>query len=170
MLDPLLRDLKWLGKSEAAILEVWLELAMRRGALLLAAILIGAFGLAMLDLAGFFALQASWGAIDAAAMVGVGDIALAGALVFLAGRSTAGARPDFALEVRREAMAAITSDAAALEAPLVELRGDIRATRDSVRAFLRNPLGIAGAELLVRTLLALIRALKTPAKPDATAP
>jgi len=44
----------------------------------LLASLIGAFGLAMLNLAGFYALQVSWGAVDAAAIVGAVAIVLAG--------------------------------------------------------------------------------------------
>lgn len=160
MFDALLRDLRLLGKAEALILNAGLELALRRGALLLLASLIAAFGLAMLDVAAFFALRANWGAIDAAAAVGVADIAIAGALAILASRSGAGPGLDFALEVRREALAAIASDAAALRAPLDELRSDIRGMSDSVRGFLHNPLGGASGKLLIPAILALIRSLR----------
>jgi hypothetical protein len=146
------------------------NLALRRGALLLLASLIGGFGLAMLNLAGFYALQASWGAIDAAAIVGVADILLAGALAVLASRSIPGPELDFALEVRREAMAAIANDAAALEAPFAGLPADIRGLGDSVRGFLHNPLGAAGGKLLIPALVALIRALRSRKAPDPSTP
>ena len=56
MFDAILHDLRLLWKSEALIVNVWVNLALRRGTLLLLASLIGAFGLAMLTLAGFYAL------------------------------------------------------------------------------------------------------------------
>jgi len=151
------------------IVNVWVNSALRRGALLLLASLIGAFGLAMLNLAGFYALQASWGAVDAAAIVGVADIFLAGALAVVASRSTPGPELDFALEVLREAMAAITNDAAGLEAPFAGLRADIRGVGDSLRGFPHNPLGAAGDKLLIRAVLVLIRGLRSAKAPDATA-
>ena len=86
MFDAILHDLRLLWKSEALIVNVWVNLALRRGTLLLLASLIGAFGLAMLNLAGFYALQPSWGVVDAAAIVGVADIILAGALAVVASR------------------------------------------------------------------------------------
>ena len=163
MFDAILHDLRLLWKSEALIVNVWVNLALRRGTLLLLASLIGAFGLAMLNLAEFYALQPSWAAVDAAAIVGVADIILAGALAVVASRSTPGSELDFALEVRREAMAAITNDAVMLQAPFEGLRADIR-------GFLHNPLGAAGSKLLIPAVVALIRALRShKTTPDTTA-
>jgi hypothetical protein len=161
MFDAILHDLRLLWKSEALIVNVWVNLALRRGTLLLLASLICAFGLAMLNLAGFYALQPSWGAVDAAAIVGVADIILAGALAVVASRSTPGSELDFALEVRREAMAAITNDAVLWQAPFEGLRADIRGVGNSVRGFLHNPLGAAGGKLLIPAVVTLIRALRS---------
>ena len=122
MFDAILHDLRLLWKSEALIVDVWVNLALRRGTLLLLASPIGAFGLAMLELGWVLCVTAELGVVDAAAIVGVADIILAGALAVVASRSTPGSELDFALEVRREAMAAITNDAVVLQAPFEGLR------------------------------------------------
>ena len=159
MFDTLVRDLRLLGKAEALIVSVWLSLAMRRGTLLLLASLIAAFGLAMLDMAAYYALAASWGAVDGAAIVGTANIILAAGLAVVAIRSAPGVELDFALEVRREAMAAITKDAGALQAPLEALRADIQGVGTQVRGLLHNPLAAAGTQLLIPAVTAIVRAL-----------
>ena len=59
MFDAILHDLRLLGKSEALIVNVWVNLVLRRGPLLFLASLIGSYGLAMLNLAGFYPLSQS---------------------------------------------------------------------------------------------------------------
>jgi hypothetical protein len=168
MFDTLVRDLRLLGKAEALIVSVWLSLALRRGTLLLLASLIAAFGLVMLDMAGYYALAASWGAVDAAAIVGTADMVLAAGLAIVAIRSAPDVELDFALEVRREAMAAITKDAGALKAPLEALRADIQGVGAQVRGLLHNPLGAAGTQFLIPAVMAIVRALGKSKHTDPT--
>ena len=122
MFDAILHDLRLLWKSEALIVDVWVNLALRRGTLLLLASPIGAFGLAMLNLAGFYALQPSWEWSTRRLSSALQTSFSQGLWRSLRADRTPGSELDFALEVRREAMAAITNDAVVLQAPFEGLR------------------------------------------------
>jgi hypothetical protein len=69
MIDHLLRDLQVLRKADLLIAKIWLNVLVRRIGLVALAGLIAVFGLGMANVAGFYALQASIGAVWAATVV-----------------------------------------------------------------------------------------------------
>jgi hypothetical protein len=93
--------------------------------------LIGAFGLLMLGVAVFFALEKIWGPVWASAAVGGFNIVLAAILVLVAGRMQPGRELDLATEVRDAAVDAVTGDLRAVEADLAALAHAIRHPFDS---------------------------------------
>ena len=85
MMDGLIRNLRLLWNAESVIGKIWLNVMIRRFSLFLFAALIAVFGLGMMNLAGFYALQGSVGSVWAAAIVAVADFVLA-STVLLAGK------------------------------------------------------------------------------------
>ena len=63
MIDHLLRDFQVRRKADFLIEKIWLNLPVRRFGLFAFAGLIAVFGLGMANVAGFYALQASVGAV-----------------------------------------------------------------------------------------------------------
>ncbi len=116
------------------------QLAARSGLTAFAG-LIGAFGLLMLDVAAFFALEAVWGPVWSAASVGVFNILLALILIFIAGRVKPGRELDLAAEVRDAAVDTVVADLHGIEADLAALAHAIRHPLNStVIAGLATPL------------------------------
>ncbi len=76
----------------------------RRLGLLAFAGLIAVFGLAMANVAGFYALQVSVGSVWAAAAVALVDFAIAAIVALLARASAPGPELELALDVRRMAV------------------------------------------------------------------
>jgi hypothetical protein len=82
--------LRILLRAEALIAEAKLRGLMRRGGLMAGAGVVALFALAMLNVAGFFALQPAWGPAWAALVVAVADlvVALVIALIAMASRQS----------------------------------------------------------------------------------
>ena len=66
MIDNIVRDLQVLGKADSLIGKIWLNVMARRFGLFALAGLVAVFGLGMANVAGFYALQQSWGPVWAA--------------------------------------------------------------------------------------------------------
>src|SRR5690606_20754306 len=124
------------------------HLAARSGLMAVAA-LIGIFGLAMLDLAGYFELEPKLGRVGAAAIVGFGELIPAAILFFVAARVRAGRDLELAQASQKSALDALTNDAREIEA---DIRGLTR--------MVRNPLDSALPGLIMPLASTLIKALR----------
>jgi hypothetical protein len=146
-MERFIRSLKLLWKSERLLAEQQLKLATSRLGFSALAGLIAVFGLAMVNAAAFFALAPRWGQAWAALAVGLGDIALAAALVAYAQSLKPGTEIEIVKEVRDAALTDLEEEAALTQA-------EVAALRDEIRRFLRNPLDA----LLPEGVGALLRA------------
>jgi hypothetical protein len=115
------------------------QFAARSGLAAFAA-LVGGFGLLMLGLALFFALELVWGRVWAAVAVGVFNIALAVAIGAVAARLRPGRELAIATEVRDAAVENVTGDLRAVEEDMAALAHAVRHPLDSTIAGLATPL------------------------------
>ena len=104
MIDHLLRDLQVLRKADFLIAKIWMNVLLRRSGLFALAGLIAVFGLAMANVAGFYALQPSVGPVWAAAIVAAIDFVIAVIVLLAASRSQPGPEIELALGVRQMAL------------------------------------------------------------------
>lgn len=161
MIDNLVRDLRVLRKAESLIGRIWVTVIARRIGLLAFAGLISVFGLAMGNVAGFYALQPSVGPVWAAAIASIVDFALTAIVMLLARSAAPGPELDLALEVRTMAVEAIQADAGDLKATIEALGREIREARDSIVGFAHNPLDAAAQKLLIPAAISLIKGLRS---------
>ena len=160
MIDRLVRDLQALRKVDSLIGTIWLNVIARRHGLFVFAGLIAVFGLGMVNVAGFYALQTIVGQAWAAVIVAAGDFVLA-IIVFLIGKNAKPGRElELALDVRKTALEAIREDASDLKGTVDAFRQDIRDTRDSITRFVHNPLDAAAQKLLIPAVLSIIRGMR----------
>lgn len=128
-MEPLSRGLKALARADTLIATIWLTVAVRRAIVLGLAALVAALGFAMLNAAGYFALEPRLGAVWAALCVAGCDFAIAIVLAFIASLVRPGRDLDLALELHDHAVEHVSGLAAhplqlagrALIGPLVAL-------------------------------------------------
>jgi hypothetical protein len=161
MIDDFIRDLRLLLKADALIGKIWVRSMVRQFGLFAFAGLIAVFGLAMADVAGFYALQASLGPIGAAALMAIGDFVLA-AIVMLIGRnSQPGSEIDQAFDIRKMAIESLEVDARELKVTVDTLGQEIQGAKDSIVGFLQNPLDAAVQDLLIPAATSIIREFRS---------
>ena len=161
MIDHLLRDLQVLRKADFLIAKIWMNVLLRRSGLFALAGLIAVFGLAMANVAGFYALQPSVGSVWAAAIVAAIDFVIAGIVLLAASRSQPGPEIELALGVRQMALDSIQADARDLKLTLETVAGEVRNVRANITQFVHNPLDLAAQKLLVPAALSLLRGIRT---------
>ncbi len=161
MIDDLVRDLQVLWKADSLIGRIWLNVLARRLGLFIFAALIAVFGLGMANVAGFYALQPSFGFVWAAAIVAVVDFVLAAIVLSFGSRVQPGTELELALEVRKMAITSLQVDSADIKVAVESLSRDIRQTKDTIAGFVRDPLGGAAERLLVPAALSVLRGLRS---------
>ena len=161
MIDDLVRDFHLLSKADSLIGRIWLAVIARRLSLFLFAGLIGLFGLGMANIAAFYALQVSLDPVWAAAVVALGDFAVAAIVVWIARNSQPGPELELALGVRQMAVDSLQADAGELKLVIEGFGQEIRDTRDTIAAILHNPLDAAAEKLLIPAALSLLRGLRS---------
>lgn len=109
-LNAIFRHVRILWRAESLIVEIKLRSAMRRASLVAFAGLISVFGLAMLNVAAYFALAPLWGDALAMLAVGIADFIIAGILVAVASREPVGRDLEFATELRDQALEGIETE------------------------------------------------------------
>ncbi len=145
-LNAFLRHLRALWRAESTIAEIKLGLLAKRSGLMAFAGLIGAFGLAMLNVAAYFALAPVWGDVWALVAVAAADFIIAGILIVIASRQSKEPEIALASELRDQAIEAIELDA--------------RIAVDEVSGFVRRPVQFAGtaSAALISIVTAILRA------------
>jgi hypothetical protein len=161
MIDNLVRDLQVLWKAESLIGKIRLDVIVRRIGLFAFAGLIAAFGLGMANVAGFHAMQETFGPVWAAMIVAVSDLVLA-IVVMLLGRSIGpGPEMEMVLDVRRTAIEAIETDTRDMRIALDSIGMDVQHVRETISDFVHHPLGVAAENLLVPAVLSILRTFRS---------
>jgi hypothetical protein len=145
-LNAATRHLRALWRAERTIVEIKLGSFAKRAGLFVFAGLVGAFGLAFLNVAAYLALAPRYGDAWAMLIVAVVDLVLAGILGFLATRQSRDAEIALAGELRDQAVEALELDA--------------RIAIDDVAGFVRRPVQMAGSAsaALIAIITAILRA------------
>lgn len=150
MVERLVKHARVLWRAESILTEIRLKRMMTQSGLLALAALIAAFGLAMLNVAGFFWLEPGWGPAGAALWIGGADFVIALVLLLLALRAPAGREMELAMEVRQAAIDGLEDDARVLQAELLDLRS-------SLLGLVKHPLEAALTGLVVPLAGALLK-------------
>jgi hypothetical protein len=153
VLQRIFRHLRVLGRVESTIAHARFGLTMRRSVLYALAGLIAVFGLGMLNVAAFFALQSAWGPVWAAFAAALGDFVVAGVVVAIALTAKPGQHLNAALEMRQAALDGIDAEFAALQEPFAWLS---RAAHNSIDAAL--------PAILIPLVTAIVRGLRRKKK------
>lgn len=161
MIDNLVRDLQILRKADSLIGKIWVTVIARRFGLLAFAGLICTFGLAMVNVAALYALQAPIGSVWAAISVAAADFVIAAAVMLLARRCEPGPELQLALDVRRMAIESIQKDASDLKTTIDVLGQEIRDAKQTLVGFVHNPLDVAAQRLLIPAAISIVRGLRS---------
>ena len=154
-MERLIRNLHVLWRAESLIAGLKLRRASKRGILLICAGLVGLFGVAMLNVAGFFALQPGIGAVWTALLVAAADFLLA--LLTLVAARTVQADPELglAIETRDVALEELANELAAMQEQIRGAREDFASLKSTVTSFIHRPLDSP----LVALLLPLVKTI-----------
>jgi hypothetical protein len=166
MVDHLLHDLRVLRKADLLIGRIWLTVLARRVGFLALGALIAAFGLAMANLAGFYALQPPLGTPGAAAALAAGDLAIAAVLLWLGSTIRPGPEIEVALDVRTMAVEALEADTRDLKLMVDTIGQELNSVRTNIAHIVHNPLDLAAQKLLIPAALSLLRGLRSKSGQD----
>jgi hypothetical protein len=161
MIDNLARDLQLLQRADWLITKMWVNVAARHFGLFAFAGLVAVFGLGMMNVAGFYALQVVWGPVWAAAAVGIADFILASVVMLFGRNIEPGPELELALDVRKMAVAAIETDTQELKSTLDSFGEGVRRTKDTFSGLLEHPLDTATEKLLVPAALSMMKGLRS---------
>ena len=144
-LNAIFRHARVLWRAESLIIEIKLRSVLRRTSLVAFAGLIAVFGLAMLNVAAYFALAPLWGDAWAMLAVAVADFVIAAILLAVASREPANRDLEFATELRDQALEGI------------ETESKVAADR-----FVHRPVEIAGglSSIILSLLMGFLRGRK----------
>lgn len=154
-LDTLARNLRVLLRADLIIAEIHMRRVATKSTLLAVAGLVGGFGLVMLGVAGFLALEERYGAILAATISGAGAVVLAGLVALLAARVKPGRELDLATEVHAAALVAVSNDLKAAGASVTRLA-----------SFVRNPLDSALPAVALTLLTTILKGFRRGGSKD----
>jgi hypothetical protein len=140
VLQRIFRHARVLWRVEGTIAQARFGLTMRRSVLYALAGLIAVFGLAMLNVAAFFAFQPSWGPVWAAVAAALGDFVVAAVVAVIASTAKPGPHLNAALEMRQSALDGIDAEIEALQHPFAWLSGTARNSIDAALPALLIPL------------------------------
>jgi hypothetical protein len=147
-IDSIVANLRAILRANSIIADIHARHLVARSSLTGFAALIAAFGLLMLGLAAYLALERIVGPVWAAASVGLANCVIALVLVLIAARIRPGRDLDLAREVHRTAMEALISDGRALETEFANFKQSFRHPLDSVLPGLIVPL----ASILIKII------------------
>ena len=160
MIENFIRNIHGLWRAESTIADIRFRQLVTSALLRSFAGLIAAFGLLMLDLTVFFALEQYFSRVWSAALVSLFDFLVAGGLVILAASRFQSGELNLALEARQTAIQSIESDAQLIQDHVSALSSEIRSIKTSMASFAKHPLDEAFSKLIVPLCAILIRSLE----------
>lgn len=158
-MESLVRTMRIVWRAELLIIEAKLNIAAKRIGATAFAGLICIFGFGMLNVAGFFALEADWGPIYAALGVAGADFLVAAVLLLWGSRVSGGPELELAREVRDAGLKDLEDKAERVQDEVEAVRDEILAIKDSLVSFSKNPLDNTINALLAPILTLLIKSL-----------
>ena len=144
--ENIVKQLRVLWRTDRIIAEIRMRHMLVGLGLRAFAALIAAFGLLMLELSAYFALVQVWGAIPAAAILGVVNFVIAAVLFVIAGRPPSGRDLELATEIHGSAVDA--------------LQGEARALQMQFTGMVHHPLNSVLPTVLVPLITMIVRSLK----------
>ncbi|SRR5579871_1305138 len=148
-IDGIVRNLRALARANSIIAEIHARHLLARTSLTGFAAMIAGFGLLMLGLSGYFALESIWGPIWAAAAIGLFNCLVALALIVIASFLRPARELELARDIHRSALEGLIVDGRALEVEFANFK----------QAF-RNPVDSALPRLIVPLTSVLIKMLQ----------
>ncbi len=130
--DSIVANLRALVRANAIIADIQARRMLTRSGVTGVAALVAVFGLVMLGIAAFFALEPIWGRVWAAVAVGSASLVIALVLILIAGRIKPARDIELARQVNATAMEGLVSDFRAIETEVTELRNSFRNPIESI--------------------------------------
>ena len=159
-MERLIRNLHVLWRAESLIARLKWRRASRRGLLLIFACLVGLFGVAMLNVAGFLALQPGLGAVGAAVLVAAADFLLAVLTIVAARTVQADPELDLALEARDVALEELAAEFAAMQAEIKGAREDFASIKSTITSFIHRPLDSPLLAMILPLVKSMVRSMR----------
>ncbi|WP_420411023.1 hypothetical protein [Roseibium sp.] len=158
-MESIVRTMRIIWRAELLIIEAKLNIAAKRIGATAFAGLIFVFGLGMLNVAGFFALEAEVGPVYAGLGVAVADFLIAALLLLWAKSQTAGPELALAYEIRDAGLHELEEKAEDIQTEVEEIRNELRSVKNSLLSFSKQPLDATITKLLTPILTLLIKSL-----------
>jgi choline-glycine betaine transporter len=159
-MERLIRNLHVLWRAESLIAGLKVRRASRRGMLLIWACLVGLFGVAMLNVAGFLALQPGLGAVGAALLVAAADFLLAVLTIVAARTVQADPELDLAVEAREIALEELAAEFAVIQAEIRGAREDFASIKSTVTSFIHRPLDSPLLAMILPVVKSMARSMR----------
>jgi hypothetical protein len=156
-MDRFVRSFKVFWRAERFLSQKEFGLVVQKIQFNALAALVAVFGLVMLSLSGFFALEPYFGQPLAALSVAGIDLVLALGLVIYAGSLKPADEVEIVREMRDTALKDIEQEVASIEAELTELR-------DDARRFIKNPIDALLPSAIGHLLNAVSRGVRSSTK------
>ena len=147
------RSLHILWRAESLLGTIRVTALMKQVGMLAFAALVGVFGVAMLDVAAFFALLPQWGHSGAALAVALGNFVLAIVVALVARSVKPGADVQMLSEVRDMALEDLEAEVAGVETAFVQARKEML-------EMVRHPLSALAPGLLAPLLKSIVAGLR----------
>jgi hypothetical protein len=160
VIETLIKNVHGLWRAESTIADLRFRQLLTGAMLKSFAGLIAVFGLLMLDLTAFFALEPYFGRAWSAALVSLFDFFVAGCLVVVATTRPSSGELSLALEARQAALQAFESDARLIQDHFLTLSSELRSIKSSMANFAKHPLDEALSKLIVPLSAILLRSLE----------
>jgi hypothetical protein len=158
-MESVVRNMRLIWRAELLIIEAKLSVATKKIGATAFAGLILIFGLGMLNVAGFFALEQEWGPVYAALGVAIADFLVAALLLLWGSRLSTGPEMELAREVRDAGLEELEAKAEHIQDEVMAVRDELLSLKKSLTAFSKNPLDGTINSLLTPILTLLIKSL-----------
>jgi len=155
----LVQNIRILWRAESMLGNVRMHSLLKRSNVLIYQTIVGGLGIAMLNVAGFFALRPAWEASGAALIVASIDLVVALALAAYGRTIKPGPEMEMLTEVRDMALEELESGAAEFEDVFV--RG-----RKELQEIVRHPLAALAPGVLVPLFKSILSSLRSESKSD----
>jgi hypothetical protein len=159
MIENFIRNIHGLWRAETIIADLHFRQLLTRTIFKAFAGLVAVFGLLMLNVTAFFALEQYFGRVWSAASVSFFDFAVAGILVAVSATRPRSREMALALEVRQSAIQGFESDARLIQDQFSTLSNEIRGIKASMTNFVKHPLDEAMSQLIVPLSAIIVRSL-----------